>query len=272
MAGNYLETVKSSLIKRLFNAETLSRKDVTANDIARAVGTNRKKVYRWLKKFGFEAENGQFKNDKSTEEVKQLIWSTLTGEEIEKLFLWSRKMRFNEKAPVKRRGYTLSDKALAARRADRAAHQKQADERAAAKNAALIAKMGIPSIEDAPVANTKEYQNSVEDRLDDFIQTEASTDKQASDLLHAILFGSKPMDETVAAMKKLAMDDNPYKAKQWAFKTFYNQSTREQQATFQHEVAEAQQGKKLLNKSKLFNAYRQNQEAISLDALRGEQE
>ena len=32
MAGNYLETVKSSLIKRLFNAETLSRKDVTAND------------------------------------------------------------------------------------------------------------------------------------------------------------------------------------------------------------------------------------------------
>ena len=123
MAGNYLETVKSSLIKRLFNAETLSRKDVTANDIARAVGTNRKKVYRWLKKFGFEAENGQFKNDKSTEEVKQLIWSTLTGEEIEKLFLWSRKMRFNEKAPVKRRGYTLSDKALAARRADRAAHQ-----------------------------------------------------------------------------------------------------------------------------------------------------
>lgn len=262
-----LDQVKRMLVKKLFSTKILNRNDVTIAEISRVSGDSIPKIYRLLKKFGFDTHN-KFRNDKSPEEIADLVWKNLTGEEIERLYDWVRYKRFDVKKDPQKRSYVLSDEGREKLRERRVRTEKD-DSNDQAMNVALIKNSGIPQIQPTPTAKTaKALPQGTESKLHNFVTTDDSTDNQVSALLKSILLGTRPTDETVAAMVKLATSDDEFNAKQWAFNELFNRSVQEARSAFMKQALTSDFTKGESEQTDLLiNAYLQNLKAINLDGI-----
>lgn len=266
----YLQKEKRGLQEKLFNTEILSRPDVSTSELAEIAGANRTQLYRWLKKFGFDAKDG-FKNDKTPEEIQDIVWSTLTCAQAEQLYDWAKSKRFAEKKVPSTRAYHLTAKGLKGRKENR--KRTTADEHNdEAKNAELVKNAGIPTIEDVPTATTAKAKNdTIENRLHDFITTNSTTEQQVENLLNNLLFGEPAKTEAVHAMADKARNTNDFNVQQWAFQTLYSRCNRQATTDFEQVLSGLKQEQEVEGRQAtefLLKAYRQNKAKIDLNEIK----
>lgn len=263
MADDYFTILKRNMVKKLFNTQILQRNDVSPIVIAKEAGVSRSKVYRWINKFGFDPENN-YSNDKSEDEIAELVWENLTGAEIERLYKWARGKKFNLRKNPEIRIYQHQDGKRAARRRSRNRTDKdiKADQ---AKNVKLIANAGMDPIQNVPVAKTAvEQQETIEKRLHDFVTTNSSTEKQVDELVKCILFGSKAHTEAVQAMLNDTRGNKDFNRQQWAFDQLRRMSGKTAYKSFKEALHRGQKKTGNTVVDVLLKAYRQNKHKIDL--------
>lgn len=81
------EDMKKELVQKLFNPKSMKQNEFTAVKFAKITGLSESQGYYYLNKLGFQLKNG-FRNTNSSKEVADLLWETLTGSQIEKLYNW----------------------------------------------------------------------------------------------------------------------------------------------------------------------------------------
>ena len=265
----YLQKEKRGLQEKLFNPEILSRPDVTGAELAMIAETSRMQIYRLFKKLGMDVKK-DFKTEKIPEEIQDILWENLTCAQAERLYTWARDKRFSEKVVPEKRAYHLTKEGLKGRKENR----KRTPEDVAAdkaKNLEAVKNAGIPMVNPVPVASGAVAKNdTISDKLHDFITTTSSTEAQVNNLLNGLLFGNQATTEAVAVMINKAKNDKNFNEKQWAFNTLYDRSVLEVKREFDR-VVEGKQPKESLMNSKqkaqalhLYNAYWQNQSRINL--------
>lgn len=265
----YLQKEKRGLQEKLFNPEILSRPDVTGAELAMIAETSRMQIYRLFKKLGMDVKK-DFKTEKTPEEIQDILWESLTCAQAERLYTWARDKRFSEKVVPEKRAYHLTKEGLKGRKENR----KRTPEDVAAdkaKNLEAVKNAGIPMVNPVPVASGAVAKNdTISDKLHDFITTTSSTEAQVNNLLNGLLFGNQATTEAVAVMIDKAKNDKNFNEKQWAFNTLYDRSVLEVKREFDR-VVEGKQPKESLMNSKqkaqalhLYNAYWQNQSRINL--------
>lgn len=265
----YLQKEKRGLQEKLFNPEILSRPDVTGAELAMIAETSRMQIYRLFKKLGMDVKK-EFKTEKTPEEIQDILWENLTCAQAERLYTWARDKRFSEKVVPEKRAYHLTKEGLKGRKENR----KRTPEDVAAdkaKNLEAVKNAGIPMVNPVPVASGAVAKNdTISDKLHDFITTTSSTEAQVNNLLNGLLFGNQATTEAVAVMIDKAKNDKNFNEKQWAFNTLYDRSVLEVKREFDR-VVEGKQPKESLMSSKqkaqalhLYNAYWQNQSRINL--------
>ena len=265
----YLQKEKRGLQEKLFNPEILSRPDVTGAELAMIAETSRMQIYRLFKKLGMDVKK-DFKTEKIPEEIQDILWENLTCAQAERLYTWARDKRFSEKVVPEKRAYHLTKEGLKGRKENR----KRTPEDVAAdkaKNLEAVKNAGIPMVNPVPVASGAVAKNdTISDKLHDFITTTSSTEAQVNNLLNGLLFGNQATTEAVAVMIDKAKNDKNFNEKQWAFNTLYDRSVLEVKREFDR-VVEGKQPKESLMNSKqkaqalhLYNAYWQNQSRINL--------
>lgn len=265
----YLQKEKRGLQEKLFNPEILSRPDVTGAELAMIAETSRMQIYRLFKKLGMDVKK-DFKTEKTPEEIQDILWENLTCAQAERLYTWARDKRFSEKVVPEKRAYHLTKEGLKGRKENR----KRTPEDVAAdkaKNLEAVKNAGIPMVNPVPVASGAVAKNdTISDKLHDFITTTSSTEAQVNNLLNGLLFGNQATTEAVAVMIDKAKNDKNFNEKQWAFNTLYDRSVLEVKREFDR-VVEGKQPKESLMNSKqkaqalhLYNAYWQNQSRINL--------
>lgn len=262
----YLQKVKRGLQEKLFNSEILSRPDVTGVELARIAGTSQAQLYRWFKKFGFETQN-HFANKKEPSEIQDIIWQTLTCDQAERLYTWAKGKRFAKRKVPAKRAYHLTDEGRRGR-AESRKRTKEDQKKDIAKNKQLIANMGIPSISAIPDYNHDAAQQSISDKLHDFITTNESTDAQVDNLINHILLAEPAQTEAVGAMAKMLRQHPEFNAQQWAFEEMCKRSGETTVKAFLHSlngvVPNVDQADTV---NKLTEAYRSNQSKINLDRV-----
>lgn len=265
----YLQKEKRGLQEKLFNPEIMSRPDVTGAELAMIAETSRMQIYRLFKKLGMDVKK-DFKTEKTPEEIQDILWENLTCAQAERLYTWARDKRFSEKVVPEKRAYHLTKEGLKGRKENR----KRTPEDVAAdkaKNLEAVKNAGIPMVNPVPVASGAVAKNdTISDKLHDFITTTSSTEAQVNNLLNGLLFGNQATTEAVAVMIDKAKNDKNFNEKQWAFNTLYDRSVLEVKREFDR-VVEGKQPKESLMNSKqkaqalhLYNAYWQNQSRINL--------
>lgn len=265
----YLQKEKRGLQEKLFNPEILSRPDVTGAELAMIAETSRMQIYRLFKKLGMDVKK-DFKTEKTPEEIQDILWENLTCAQAERLYTWARDKRFSEKVVPEKRAYHLTKEGLKGRKENR----KRTPEDVAAdkaKNLEAVKNAGIPMVNPVPVASGAVAKNdTISDKLHDFITTTSSTEAQVNNLLNGLLFGNQATTEAVAVVIDKAKNDKNFNEKQWAFNTLYDRSVLEVKREFDR-VVEGKQPKESLMSSKqkaqalhLYNAYWQNQSRINL--------
>ena len=265
----YLQKEKRGLQEKLFNPEILSRPDVTGAELAMIAETSRMQIYRLFKKLGMDVKK-DFKTEKTPEEIQDILWENLTCAQAELLYTWARDKRFSEKVVPEKRAYHLTKEGLKGRKENR----KRTPEDVAAdkaKNLEAVKNAGIPMVNPVPIASGAVAKNdTISDKLHDFITTTSSTEAQVNNLLNGLLFGNQATTEAVAVMIDKAKNDKNFNEKQWAFNTLYDRSVLEVKREFDR-VVEGKQPKESLMNSKqkaqalhLYNAYWQNQSRINL--------
>lgn len=265
----YLQKEKRGLQEKLFNPEILSRPDVTGAELAMIAETSRMQIYRLFKKLGMDVKK-DFKTEKTPEEIQDILWENLTCAQAERLYTWARDKRFSEKVVPEKRAYHLTKEGLKGRKENR----KRTPEDVAAdkaKNLEAVKNAGIPMVNPVPIASGAVAKNdTISDKLHDFITTTSSTEAQVNNLLNGLLFGNQATTEAVAVMIDKAKNDKNFNEKQWAFNTLYDRSVLEVKREFDR-VVEGKQPKESLMNSKqkaqalhLYNAYWQNQSRINL--------
>lgn len=265
----YLQKEKRGLQEKLFNPEILSRPDVTGAELAMISETSRMQIYRLFKKLGMDVKK-DFKTEKTPEEIQDILWENLTCAQAERLYTWARDKRFSEKVVPEKRAYHLTKEGLKGRKENR----KRTPEDVAAdkaKNLEAVKNAGIPMVNPVPVASGAVAKNdTISDKLHDFITTTSSTEAQVNNLLNGLLFGNQATTEAVAVVIDKAKNDKNFNEKQWAFNTLYDRSVLEVKREFDR-VVEGKQPKESLMNSKqkaqalhLYNAYWQNQSRINL--------
>lgn len=265
----YLQKEKRGLQEKLFNPEILSRPDVTGAELAMIAETSRMQIYRLFKKLGMDVKK-DFKTEKTPEEIQDILWENLTCAQAERLYTWARDKRFSEKVVPEKRAYHLTKEGLKGRKENR----KRTPEDVAAdkaKNLEAVKNAGIPMVNPVPVASGAVAKNdTISDKLHDFITTTSSTEAQVNNLLNGLLFGNQATTEAVAVVIDKAKNDKNFNEKQWAFNTLYDRSVLEVKREFDR-VVEGKQPKESLMNSKqkaqalhLYNAYWQNQSRINL--------
>lgn len=265
----YLQKEKRGLQEKLFNPEILSRPDVTGAELAMIAETSRMQIYRLFKKLGMDVKK-DFKTEKIPEEIQDILWENLTCAQAERLYTWARDKRFSEKVVPEKRAYHLTKEGLKGRKENR----KRTPEDVAAdkaKNLEAVKNAGIPMVNPVPVASGAVAKNdTISDKLHDFITTTSSTEAQVNNLLNGLLFGNQATTEAVAVVIDKAKNDKNFNEKQWAFNTLYDRSVLEVKREFDR-VVEGKQPKESLMNSKqkaqalhLYNAYWQNQSRINL--------
>lgn len=265
--GAMFYNAETKIVEKLFNQKILSRPDVTPAEISKIAGVTGMQVYRWLKKFGFEVKQ-DFKNDKTPEEIGEIVAHTLSYQQFVDLYVWAVENRWSEKKVPEKRAYHLSDAGREARKESRKRTKAdRADEQA--KNAKLIAKAGFTTVDQVPVAKTaKAKKESLSEKLHDWVTTDQSSDKQVDNLLHSILFGKRPEGQTVTAEYELATSDPSFNAIQWAFVALYERSARVAQSDFMKAVQGLVESNELRGQAvRLLAAYEQNEKKIDLDKL-----
>lgn len=264
--GVYFGRIRKQIVELLFNQEVLSRKDVNAKSISEQCGVTTATVYNWLRKFGFDSRNG-FKNDKSEEEIGNLIWQTLTGAQIESLYRWAQQEAFTERKAPEKQAYHFSDEQKESlRRARERIELEKAN--AEAKNVAMIAKAGIPEVNATPVPeNAKTQADTLANRLHNFVTTNSSTAKQVDNLFKGILFGAQAQTEAVQAMLNQANNDNQFNAKQWAFNELCQRFGKQTFGVFKDAVKNDISKTGDPQVDELLNAYRQNKKSVSLNLV-----
>lgn len=269
----YLQKEKRGLQEKLFNPEILSRPDVTGAELAMIAETSRMQIYRLFKKLGMDVKK-DFKTEKTPEEIQDILWENLTCAQAERLYTWARDKRFSEKVVPEKRAYHLTKEGLKGRKENR----KRTPEDVAAdkaKNLEAVKNAGIPMVNPVPVASGAVAKNdTISDKLHDFITTTSSTEAQVNNLLNGLLFGNQATTEAVAVMIDKAKNDKNFNEKQWAFNTLYDRSVLEVKREFDR-VVEGKQPKESLMNSKqkaqamhLYNAYWQNQSRINLAKIK----
>lgn len=265
----YLQKEKRGLQEKLFNPEILSRPDVTGAELAMIAETSRMQIYRLFKKLGMDVKK-DFKTEKTPEEIQDILWENLTCAQAERLYTWARDKRFSEKVVPEKRAYHLTKEGLKGRKENR--KRTPTDDAAdKAKNLEAVKNAGIPMVNPVPVASGAVAKNdTISDKLHDFITTTSSTEAQVNNLLNGLLFGNQATTEAVAVMIDKAKNDKNFNEKQWAFNTLYDRSVLEVKREFDR-VVEGKQPKESLMNSKqkaqalhLYNAYWQNQSRINL--------
>lgn len=265
----YLQKEKRGLQEKLFNPEILSRPDVTGAELAMIAETSRMQIYRLFKKLGMDVKK-DFKTEKTPEEIQDILWENLTCAQAERLYTWARDKRFSEKVVPEKRAYHLTKEGLKGRKENR----KRTPEDVAAdkaKNLEAVKNAGIPMVNPVPIASGAVAKNdTISDKLHDFITTTSSTEAQVNNLLNGLLFGNQATTEAVAVVIDKAKNDKNFNEKQWAFNTLYDRSVLEVKREFDR-VVEGKQSKESLMNSKqkaqalhLYNAYWQNQSRINL--------
>lgn len=265
----YLQKEKRGLQEKLFNPEILSRPDVTGAELAMIAETSRMQIYRLFKKLGMDVKK-DFKTEKTPEEIQNILWENLTCAQAERLYTWARDKRFSEKVVPEKRAYHLTKEGLKGRKENRKRTPKD-DAADKAKNLEAVKNAGIPMVNPVPVASGAVAKNdTISDKLHDFITTTSSTEAQVNNLLNGLLFGNQATTEAVAVMIDKAKNDKNFNEKQWAFNTLYDRSVLEVKREFD-QVVEGKQPKESLMNSKqkaqalhLYNAYWQNQSRINL--------
>lgn len=265
----YLQKEKRGLQEKLFNPEILSRPDVTGAELAMIAETSRMQIYRLFKKLGMDVKK-DFKTEKTPEEIQDILWENLTCAQAERLYTWARDKRFSEKVVPEKRAYHLTKEGLKGRKENRKRTPKD-DAADKAKNLEAVKNAGIPMVNPVPVASGAVAKNdTISDKLHDFITTTSSTEAQVNNLLNGLLFGNQATTEAVAVMIGKAKNDKNFNEKQWAFNTLYDRSVLEVKREFD-QVVEGKQPKESLMNSKqkaqalhLYNAYWQNQSRINL--------
>lgn len=265
----YLQKEKRGLQEKLFNPEILSRPDVTGAELAMIAETSRMQIYRLFKKLGMDVKK-DFKTEKTPEEIQDILWENLTCAQAERLYTWARDKRFSEKVVPEKRAYHLTKEGLKGRKENRKRTPKD-DAADKAKNLEAVKNAGIPMVNPVPVASGAVAKNdTISDKLHDFITTTSSTEAQVNNLLNGLLFGNQATTEAVAVMIDKAKNDKNFNEKQWAFNTLYDRSVLEVKREFDG-VVEGKQPKESLMNSKqkaqalhLYNAYWQNQSRINL--------
>lgn len=265
----YLQKEKRGLQEKLFNPEILSRPDVTGAELAMIAETSRMQIYRLFKKLGMDVKK-DFKTEKTPEEIQDILWENLTCAQAERLYTWARDKRFSEKVVPEKRAYHLTKEGLKGRKENRKRTPKD-DAADKAKNLEAVKNAGIPMVNPVPVASGAVAKNdTISDKLHDFITTTSSTEAQVNNLLNGLLFGNQATTEAVAVMIGKAKNDKNFNEKQWAFNTLYDRSVLEVKCEFDR-VVEGKQPKESLMNSKqkaqalhLYNAYWQNQSRINL--------
>lgn len=265
----YLQKEKRGLQEKLFNPEILSRPDVTGAELAMIAETSRMQIYRLFKKLGMDVKK-DFKTEKAPEEIQDILWENLTCAQAERLYTWARDKRFSEKVVPEKRAYHLTKEGLKGRKENRKRTPKD-DAADKAKNLEAVKNAGIPMVNPVPVASGAVAKNdTISDKLHDFITTTSSTEAQVNNLLNGLLFGNQATTEAVAVMIDKAKNDKNFNEKQWAFNTLYDRSVLEVKREFDG-VVEGKQPKESLMNSKqkaqalhLYNAYWQNQSRINL--------
>lgn len=265
----YLQKEKRGLQEKLFNPEILSRPDVTGAELAMIAETSRMQIYRLFKKLGMDVKK-DFKTEKTPEEIQDILWENLTCAQAERLYTWARDKRFSEKVVPEKRAYHLTKEGLKGRKENRKRTPKD-DAADKAKNLEAVKNAGIPMVNPVPVASGAVAKNdTISDKLHDFITTTSSTEAQVNNLLNGLLFGNQATTEAVAVMIGKAKNDKNFNEKQWAFNTLYDRSVLEVKREFDR-VVEGKQPKESLMNSKqkaqamhLYNAYWQNQSRINL--------
>ena len=265
----YLQKEKRGLQEKLFNPEILSRPDVTGAELAMIAETSRMQIYRLFKKLGMDVKK-DFKTEKTPEEIQDILWENLTCAQAERLYTWARDKRFSEKVVPEKRAYHLTKEGLKGRKENRKRTPKD-DAADKAKNLEAVKNAGIPMVNPVPVASGAVAKNdTISDKLHDFITTTSSTEAQVNNLLNGLLFGNQATTEAVAVMIDKAKNDKNFNEKQWAFNTLYDRSVLKVKREFDR-VVEGKQPKESLMNSKqkaqalhLYNAYWQNQSRINL--------
>lgn len=265
----YLQKEKRGLQEKLFNPEILSRPDVTGAELAMIAETSRMQIYRLFEKLGMDVKK-DFKTEKTPEEIQDILWESLTCAQAERLYTWARDKRFSEKVVPEKRAYHLSKEGLKGRKENRKRTPKD-DAADKAKNLEAVKNAGIPMVNPVPVASGAVAKNdTISDKLHDFITTTSSTEAQVNNLLNGLLFGNQATTEAVAVVIDKAKNDKNFNEKQWAFNTLYDRSVLEVKREFDR-VVEGKQPKESLMNSKqkaqalhLYNAYWQNQSRINL--------
>lgn len=265
----YLQKEKRGLQEKLFNPEILSRPDVTGAELAMIAETSRMQIYRLFKKLGMDVKK-DFKTEKTPEEIQDILWENLTCAQAERLYTWARDKRFSEKVVPEKRAYHLTKEGLKGRKENRKRTPKD-DAADKAKNLEAVKNAGIPMVNPVPVASGAVAKNdTISDKLHDFITTTSSTEAQVNNLLNGLLFGNQATTEAVAVMIDKAKNDKNFNEKQWAFNTLYDRSVLKVKCEFDR-VVEGKQPKESLMNSKqkaqalhLYNAYWQNQSRINL--------
>lgn len=266
----YLQQVKHGMVKKLFNTEILSRPDVTPTEMSKVAHVTNAQVYRWLKRFGFRVKDG-FRNDKTPDEIADLVWSTLKGQQIESLYEWAKKKRFSEKVTPKKRAYKFTEEGLEARRESRKRTKKDAQEEIA-QNEKLVNESGIPQVDKAPATSQGTTESpSISKDLHDFVTTDESTEAQVENLLEVLLFDVEPETQAVKAMAENARKADDFNEKQWAFQELYTRSGRQAQSDF-YQVVQGLKGEAEIAGRKatteLLKAYRQNEKYINMKAIK----
>lgn len=273
MANNQFETMRKNMVKRLFNTKVLNRNDLSVDEMCKIANTPRPTMYRWLNKFGFKATSNGFVNDKSDEEIASAIWSTLTIEKFSKLYIWASEKRFYRiKDTGPKRAYHLTEKGRINRKANRRRTQED-EQNEQAKNAVLIKNAGIPMVQEVPaVKNLKPLEQTTSIKLHDFVTTDSSTFGQVQNLTDNFLFGTSPIDETVAAMVSLARDDKKFNAIQWAFNERYTRLNQEERSILLKKLMENQQPDgENTDIDYLLKAYQQNRQHIDISKVKGDE-
>lgn len=265
----YLQKEKRGLQEKLFNPEILSRPDVTGAELAMIAETSRMQIYRLFKKLGMDVKK-DFKTEKTPEEIQDILWENLTCAQAERLYTWARDKRFSEKVVPEKRAYHLTKEGLKGRKENRKRTPKD-DAADKAKNLEAVKNAGIPMVNPVPVASGAVAKNdTISDKLHDFITTTSSTEAQVNNLLNGLLFGNQATTEAVAVMIDKAKNDKNFNEKQWAFNTLYDRSVLEVKREFDRVVEGKQPIESLMNSKQkaqalhLYNAYWQNQSRINL--------
>lgn len=269
----YLQKEKRGLQEKLFNPEILSRPDVTGAELAMIAETSRMQIYRLFKKLGMDVKK-DFKTEKTPEEIQDILWESLTCAQAERLYTWARDKRFSEKVVPEKRAYHLSKEGLKGRKENRMRTPKD-DAADKAKNLEAVKNAGIPMVNPVPVASGAVAKNdTISDKLHDFITTTSSTEAQVNNLLNGLLFGNQATTEAVAVMIDKAKNDKNFNEKEWAFDTMYSRSTRKVQMDFDRAVRSKESRDQLLNSKtkraaqRLLRAYWQNKNHISLNDIK----